>query len=180
MGHANATHTRTGRPFPSIDQGVSVSLMPRVSANHEMTVMPLDGKAQTRYLEESIKWHRFMGSEKCKNSGNDLSRGKEAIHGSRKPRGALSHLPWSESERLLWLARANKESRKNGFGKSILPPETNRPESVKSGRQHTRLAVRLVGVVPVDRDGIFARGQLCWIPKRLRIASAVVLGGEHA
>ncbi|PKI60716.1 hypothetical protein CRG98_018877 [Punica granatum] len=50
-----------------------------------------------------------MGSEKCKNSGNDLSRGKEAIHGPRKPRGALSHLPWGEAERLLWLARANKE-----------------------------------------------------------------------
>ncbi|PKI68252.1 hypothetical protein CRG98_011332 [Punica granatum] len=73
-----------------------------------------------------------------------------------------------------------EESRKNGFGKSILPTGTNRPESVKSGRRQTRLAVRLVGAVLVDRDGIFARAQLRWIPKRLRIASAVVLGGEHA
>ncbi|PKI57285.1 hypothetical protein CRG98_022324 [Punica granatum] len=129
-----------------------------------------------------------MGSEKCKNSGNELSRGKEAIHGPRKPREALSHLPWGEAERLLWLARANKpqdagkveESRKNGFGKSILPPGTNIPESVKSGRWQTRLVVRLVRAVPVDRDGIFARGQLRWIPKRLKIASAVVSGGEHA
>ncbi|PKI51275.1 hypothetical protein CRG98_028339 [Punica granatum] len=63
-----------------------------------------------------------MGSEKCKNSGNGLSRGKEAIHGPRKPRGALGHLPWGEAERLLWLARANEprdagkfeESRKKG------------------------------------------------------------------
>ncbi|OWM83549.1 hypothetical protein CDL15_Pgr013034 [Punica granatum] len=56
---------------------------------------------------------------------------------------------------------------------------TNRPESVKSGRRQTRLAVRFVGAVPVDRDGIFVRGQLHWIPKRPRIASAVVFGGEH-
>ncbi|PKI57922.1 hypothetical protein CRG98_021671 [Punica granatum] len=129
-----------------------------------------------------------MGSEKCKNSGNDLSRGKEAIHGLRKPRGAFSHLPWGEAERLLWLTRANKprdarkveESRKNGFGKSILPLGTNRPESVKSSRRQTRLVVLLVGAVPVDQDGIFARGQLRWIPKRLRIASTVISGGEHA
>ncbi|OWM72887.1 hypothetical protein CDL15_Pgr023293 [Punica granatum] len=52
----------------------------------------------------------------------------------------------------------------------------NRPEPVQSGR----LAVWLVGAVPVDQDGIFARGQLRWIPKRLRIAYAVVSGGEHA
>ncbi|PKI51930.1 hypothetical protein CRG98_027686 [Punica granatum] len=49
-----------------------------------------------------------MGSEKCKNSGNDLSRGKGAIDGPRKPRGALGHLPWGEAKRLLWLARANE------------------------------------------------------------------------
>ncbi|PKI67444.1 hypothetical protein CRG98_012173 [Punica granatum] len=73
-----------------------------------------------------------------------------------------------------------EESRKNGFGKSILPPGMNRPELVKSGRRQTRLAVRLVGAVPVDQDGIFEQGQLCWIPKRLRIASAVVSGGKHA
>ncbi|PKI50222.1 hypothetical protein CRG98_029405 [Punica granatum] len=129
-----------------------------------------------------------MGSDKCKNSGNALSWGKEAIHSPRKFRGALDHLPWGETERLLWLARANKprdaekvgESWKNGFGKSILPPGTKRPESMKSGRRQTRLAVRLVGAVPVDWDGNFVRGQLYWIPKRPRIASAVVLGGEHA
>ncbi|PKI61334.1 hypothetical protein CRG98_018269 [Punica granatum] len=40
-----------------------------------------------------------MESEKCKNSGNDLSQGKEVIHGPRKPRGALGHLPWGEAER---------------------------------------------------------------------------------
>ncbi|PKI38103.1 hypothetical protein CRG98_041509 [Punica granatum] len=57
---------------------------------------------------------------------------------------------------------------------------TDRPESVKSGRRQTRLAVRLVRAVSVDRDGIFVRGQLHWIPKRPRIASAVVSGGEHA
>ncbi|OWM80553.1 hypothetical protein CDL15_Pgr016727 [Punica granatum] len=44
----------------------------------------------------------------------------------------------------------------------------------------TRLAVWLVRAVPVDRDGIFARGQLDWIPKRLRIAPVVVSEGEHA
>ncbi|PKI70301.1 hypothetical protein CRG98_009293 [Punica granatum] len=111
-----------------------------------------------------------MGSEKCKNSGNDLSRGKETIHGPRKPRGALSHLPWGEAERLLWFARANKPqdmgkveaSRKNGFGKSILPPGTNRPESVKSGRRQTQLAIPLVGAVPVDRDGIFTEKREKW------------------
>ncbi|PKI76944.1 hypothetical protein CRG98_002654 [Punica granatum] len=44
MGHANETRTRTGCPFLSIDRGVSVSLTPRISADHEMTVMPLGGK----------------------------------------------------------------------------------------------------------------------------------------
>ncbi|PKI50979.1 hypothetical protein CRG98_028630 [Punica granatum] len=116
-----------------------------------------------------------MGSEKCKNSGNGLSQGKEAIHGPRKPRGALGHLPWGEAERLLWLTRANEESRKKGLGKSVLPPGMNRPESVQSGR----LAVRLVGAVLVDRGGFFVRGRLRWIPKGLRITPAVVSRGEH-
>ncbi|PKI59460.1 hypothetical protein CRG98_020150 [Punica granatum] len=96
MGHANETCTRTGCPFLSIDRGVSVSLTPRISADHEMTVMPL----------------------------GDPNR--------------YSWVDWQ-----------------------------------------TRLAVRLVGDVPVDREGIFVRGQLRWIPKRLRIAPAVILGGEH-
>ncbi|PKI50027.1 hypothetical protein CRG98_029587 [Punica granatum] len=52
-------------------------------------------------------------------------------------------------------ARKVENSRKNGFGKSVLPLGTNRPELVKSGR----LAVRLVGAVPVDRGGFFARGR---------------------
>ncbi|PKI60879.1 hypothetical protein CRG98_018728, partial [Punica granatum] len=54
---------------------------------------------------------------------------------------------------------------------SVLPPGMNRPELVKSGQRQTRLAVRLVGAAPVDRGGIFVRGQLHWIPKRPRIAS---------
>ncbi|PKI63999.1 hypothetical protein CRG98_015612 [Punica granatum] len=45
-----------------------------------------------------------------------------------------------------------------GLGKSVLPPGMNRPESVKLGRRQTRLAVRFVGGVPIDRDGIFVRG----------------------
>ncbi|PKI73916.1 hypothetical protein CRG98_005680 [Punica granatum] len=39
-GHANKTRTRTGFPFLPIDQGVSTSLTPRMSANHETTIMP--------------------------------------------------------------------------------------------------------------------------------------------
>ncbi|PKI59050.1 hypothetical protein CRG98_020558 [Punica granatum] len=41
-GRANETRTRTGCPFSSIDRGVSVSLTPRMSANHEMMVMPFE------------------------------------------------------------------------------------------------------------------------------------------
>ncbi|OWM78106.1 hypothetical protein CDL15_Pgr006212 [Punica granatum] len=76
--------------------------------------------------------------------------------------------------------REKSRKARKGLGKSVLPPGMNRPESVKSGRRQTRLAVRFVGAVPVDRDGIFVRGQLHWIPKRPRVASAVVLGGENA
>ncbi|PKI69369.1 hypothetical protein CRG98_010251 [Punica granatum] len=43
----------------------------------------------------------------------------------------------------------------------------------------TRLAVRLVGAVPIDQGGLFVRGRLHWIPKGLRITPAVVSGGEH-
>ncbi|PKI56476.1 hypothetical protein CRG98_023114 [Punica granatum] len=43
----------------------------------------------------------------------------------------------------------------------------------------TRLTVRLVGAVPVDRGGLFVRGRLRWISKGLRITPAVVSGGEH-
>ncbi|PKI61302.1 hypothetical protein CRG98_018293 [Punica granatum] len=43
-GRANETRTRTGRSFPSIDRGVSDSLMPRISVNRGMTIMPLIGK----------------------------------------------------------------------------------------------------------------------------------------
>ncbi|PKI38866.1 hypothetical protein CRG98_040737 [Punica granatum] len=57
---------------------------------------------------------------------------------------------------------------------------TNRPDLCSRVDWQTRLTVWLVGAVPVDRDGIFVRGQLRWIPKRLRIAPVVVLGGEHA
>ncbi|PKI68308.1 hypothetical protein CRG98_011303 [Punica granatum] len=63
-----------------------------------------------------------------------------------------------------------EERRKNGFEKSVLSPGTNRPESVKSGQ----LAVQLVGAVPVDWGGLFARDRLRWIPKRLRITPALV------
>ncbi|PKI63998.1 hypothetical protein CRG98_015611 [Punica granatum] len=59
-------------------------------------------------------------------------------------------------------------------------PWNEQTESVKLGRRQTQLVVRFVGGVPVDRDGIFVRGQLYWIPKRPRIASTVVSGGEHA
>ncbi|PKI77639.1 hypothetical protein CRG98_001977 [Punica granatum] len=40
-GHANKTRTRTGCPSPTINRGVSISLTPRMSTNHETTVMPL-------------------------------------------------------------------------------------------------------------------------------------------
>ncbi|PKI33406.1 hypothetical protein CRG98_046203 [Punica granatum] len=43
----------------------------------------------------------------------------------------------------------------------------------------TRLAVRLVWAVAVDRGGLFVRGRLRWIPKGLRITPAVVSRGEH-
>ncbi|PKI77633.1 hypothetical protein CRG98_001971 [Punica granatum] len=128
-----------------------------------------------------------MGNEKCKNLGNDLSRGKEAIHGPRMPRGALGHLPWGEAERLLWLARSDDVSSTpiqaiSRHASTIYDDDMHNtiPESVKSGRQQTRLAVRFVGAVPVDQDGIFVPGQLHWIPKRPRIVSAVVSGGEQA
>ncbi|PKI73231.1 hypothetical protein CRG98_006366 [Punica granatum] len=110
-----------------------------------------------------------MGSEKCKNSGNDLSRGKGAIHGPRKPKGALGHLPWAPG------CGKSRGKPEKGLGKSILPPGMNRPKSVQSGR----LAVRLVGAVPIDRGGLFVRGRLHWIPKGLRIMPKVVSGGEH-
>ncbi|PKI70962.1 hypothetical protein CRG98_008636 [Punica granatum] len=43
MGRVNETRTRTGCPFSFIVLGVSISLMPRVSVSHGMTIMPLDG-----------------------------------------------------------------------------------------------------------------------------------------
>ncbi|PKI72889.1 hypothetical protein CRG98_006757 [Punica granatum] len=44
LGRTNETRARTGRPFSSIDRGVSDSLMPRISVNHGMTIMPLSGR----------------------------------------------------------------------------------------------------------------------------------------
>ncbi|PKI50529.1 hypothetical protein CRG98_029083 [Punica granatum] len=44
MGRTNETRARTGRPFLSIDRDVSDSLMPRISVNHGMTIMPLSGR----------------------------------------------------------------------------------------------------------------------------------------
>ncbi|PKI55405.1 hypothetical protein CRG98_024178 [Punica granatum] len=45
MGRTIETRTRMGRSFPSIDRGVSDSLMLMISVNHGMTTMPLSGKA---------------------------------------------------------------------------------------------------------------------------------------
>ncbi|PKI49594.1 hypothetical protein CRG98_030017 [Punica granatum] len=55
MDRTIETRTRTGRSFPSIDRGVSDSLMPRISVNHEMTTMPLSGKTCDVHIQ--IKDH---------------------------------------------------------------------------------------------------------------------------
>ncbi|PKI40407.1 hypothetical protein CRG98_039202 [Punica granatum] len=52
-GHANKTRTRMGCPFLSIDQGVSTSLTPRMSVNHETTIMPF-GLRNVKAIEEAI------------------------------------------------------------------------------------------------------------------------------
>ncbi|PKI67400.1 hypothetical protein CRG98_012209 [Punica granatum] len=72
------------------------------------------------------------------------------------------------------------KSRRSGKGSQETRLERTDPNRCNRVDWQTRLAVWLVGAVSVDRDGIFARGQLRWIPKRLRIAPVVVSGGEHA
>ncbi|PKI56025.1 hypothetical protein CRG98_023584 [Punica granatum] len=76
--------------------------------------------------------------------------------------------------------RIRGKSRRSGKGSWETRLERTDPNRCSRVDWQTRLAVWLAGAVPVDRDRIFARGQLRWIPKRLRIASAVVSGGEHA
>ncbi|PKI58416.1 hypothetical protein CRG98_021174 [Punica granatum] len=44
IGRMDETRARMGRPFSSIDRGVSDSLMPRILVNHGITVMPLSGR----------------------------------------------------------------------------------------------------------------------------------------
>ncbi|OWM72720.1 hypothetical protein CDL15_Pgr002606 [Punica granatum] len=72
------------------------------------------------------------------------------------------------------------KSRRSGKGSREARLERTDPNRCSRVDWQTLLAVWLVGAVPVDRDGIFAQGQLRWIPKRLRIAPVVVLEGEHA
>ncbi|PKI73576.1 hypothetical protein CRG98_006024 [Punica granatum] len=136
MGHANETRTRTGCPFLSTDRGVSVSLTPRISADHEMTVMPLGANIEN------------LLSLSCRGVLPNLgTRGKSRRSGKGSPETRLERTDPNRCSRIDW---------------------------------QTRLAVWLVGAVPVDRDGIFARGQFRWIPKRLRIVPVVVSGGYHA
>ncbi|PKI77715.1 hypothetical protein CRG98_001899 [Punica granatum] len=56
-------------------------------------------------------------------------------------------------------------SRRSGKGSRETRLERTDPNRCSRVDWQTRLAVWLVGAVPVDRDEIFARGQLCWIPK---------------
>ncbi|PKI66595.1 hypothetical protein CRG98_013004 [Punica granatum] len=72
------------------------------------------------------------------------------------------------------------KSRRSGKGSRETRLERTDPNQCSRVDWQTRLAVWLAGAVPVDRDRLFARDQLRWIPKRLRIASVVVSGGEHA
>ncbi|PKI41186.1 hypothetical protein CRG98_038422 [Punica granatum] len=72
------------------------------------------------------------------------------------------------------------KSPRRGKGSRETRLERTDPNRCSRVDWQTRLAVWLVGAALVDRDGIFKRGQLRWIPKRLRIAPVVVLGGEHA
>ncbi|OWM85341.1 hypothetical protein CDL15_Pgr021096 [Punica granatum] len=71
------------------------------------------------------------------------------------------------------------KSRRSGKGSRETRLERTDPNRSSRVDWQTLQAVWLVGVVSVDRDGIFARGQLRWIPKRLRIAPVVVSGEEH-
>ncbi|PKI52412.1 hypothetical protein CRG98_027193 [Punica granatum] len=57
MGRANETRTRTGCPFPSIDRGVYDSLVPTVSVNYGMTIMPLDDKIAMFVYKSEIAPH---------------------------------------------------------------------------------------------------------------------------
>ncbi|PKI60792.1 hypothetical protein CRG98_018781 [Punica granatum] len=43
-GGANDTHAQMGCPPSTMNRGVSISLIPRMSANHEIAVTPLNGK----------------------------------------------------------------------------------------------------------------------------------------
>ncbi|PKI70265.1 hypothetical protein CRG98_009342 [Punica granatum] len=155
--HANKTRTRTGCPFPTTNQAIEEAIPdPRKvkgAFGHQ------GGKLKTsltwlrcchdlRRIDKTTPTHE---NGKHKTSRNDLSRGKEAVYGPRKPRGIFGHLPWGEAERLLGSPEPTRsprlrfkpfpdmlaqveESGKNRFGKLVLPPGMNRPESVKSGR----------------------------------------------
>ncbi|PKI39663.1 hypothetical protein CRG98_039948 [Punica granatum] len=81
MGRTNETRARTGRPFSSIDRGVFDSLMPRISVNHGMTIMPLSG--------------RTNDSEATKETILDPGGVKEhsTIFRRTRPRGLLDS-PW--------------------------------------------------------------------------------------
>ncbi|PKI34456.1 hypothetical protein CRG98_045153 [Punica granatum] len=74
---------------------------------------------------------------------------------------------------------ARGRSQRSGKGSRETQLEWTDPNRCSRVNWQTRLAVWLVRAVPVDRDGIFVRGQLRWIPKRLRIAPVVVSGGGH-
>ncbi|PKI73733.1 hypothetical protein CRG98_005875 [Punica granatum] len=73
----------------------------------------------------------------------------------------------------------SRKAGKRGLGSRFCPLELTDPSRCNRVDWQTRLAIRLVGAMPVDRGGLFVRGQLRWIPKGLRITPAVVSGGEH-
>ncbi|PKI73182.1 hypothetical protein CRG98_006428 [Punica granatum] len=91
-------------------------------------------------------------------------------------------LNFSKSGMIIPSPEMREKSRKVGKTASrsrFCPLERTDPNQYSRVDWQTLLAVRLVGAIPVDRDGIFTWGQLRWIPKRLRIAPAMILRGEH-
>ncbi|PKI49535.1 hypothetical protein CRG98_030072 [Punica granatum] len=83
MGRANETHTRMGGPFPLVDRGVSISLTPRVSINHGMTIMPLDNKIVVFMCKLRITSHEeVQGGLACLDSSR-LKSGPDSSHSAR-------------------------------------------------------------------------------------------------
>ncbi|PKI61296.1 hypothetical protein CRG98_018322 [Punica granatum] len=116
---------------------------------------------------------------------NDLSNGFPSpfVASSYIPRFLFrikQRVEVSYTKVLVFVVNNGSKSRRSGKGSRETRLKRTDPNRCSRVDWQTRLAVRLVGAVPVDRDGIFAWGQLRWIPKRLRIAPVVVSEGEHA